>query len=128
MAPLCSKKTPNHQWLLCGSDILTTVISSTTPLVFLPFPSPPIPTIDLKSPRTCGCLLQTYFTLSHSHGEGQVFCEARMGGDDTMPVVKDDDAMPVVNQDEAPVDPFGDRDDWAVGIMSKAFLKIRHVL
>ena len=36
--------------------------------------------------------------------------------------------MPVVNQDEAPVDPFGDRDDWAIGIMSKAFLKIRHVL
>ena len=39
-----------------------------------------------------------------------------------------DDAVPVVNQDEALVDPFGDRDDWAVGIMSKAFLKIRHVL
>ena len=36
--------------------------------------------------------------------------------------------MPVVNQDEASVDPFGDRDDWAIGIMSKAFLKIRHVL
>jgi hypothetical protein len=34
----------------------------------------------------------------------------------------------MVNQDEAPVDPFGDRDDWAVGIMSKAFLKIRRVL
>ena len=45
-----------------------------------------------------------------------------------MPMVKEDDAMPVVNQDEASVDPFGDRDDWAVGIMSKAFLKIRHVL
>jgi hypothetical protein len=41
--------------------------------------------------------------------------------DDTMPVVKEDDAMPVVNQDEAPVDPFGDRYDWAIGIMSKAF-------
>ena len=39
-----------------------------------------------------------------------------------------DDAVPVVKEDEAPVDPFGDRDDWAVGIMSKAFLKIRHVL
>jgi hypothetical protein len=39
-----------------------------------------------------------------------------------------DDVVPVVNQDEAPVDPFGDRDDWAIGIMSKAFLKIRHVL
>ena len=36
--------------------------------------------------------------------------------------------MLVVNQDEAPVDPFRDRDDWAIGIMSKAFLKIRHVL
>ena len=34
----------------------------------------------------------------------------------------------MVNQDEAPVDPFGDRDDWAVGIMSKAFLKIALVL
>jgi hypothetical protein len=43
-------------------------------------------------------------------------------------MVKEEDAMPVVNQDEALVDPFGDRDDWVVGIMSKAFLKIRHVL
>jgi hypothetical protein len=34
-----------------------------------------------------------------------------MGGDDTMPMVKEDDAMPIMNQDEAPVDPFGDRDD-----------------
>ena len=49
-------------------------------------------------------------------------------GDDAMPVMKEDGAVPVVNQDEAPVDPFGDRDDWAVGIMSKAFLNIRHVL
>ena len=49
-------------------------------------------------------------------------------GDDAMPMVKEDDTMPVVNQDEAPVDPFGDRDDWAIGIMSKAFLKIRKVL
>ena len=49
-------------------------------------------------------------------------------GDDAVPMAKDDDAMPVVNQDEAPVDPFGDRDDWAIDIMSKAFLKIRHVL
>ena len=48
--------------------------------------------------------------------------------DDAVPVVKEDDTVPVVNQDEASVDPFGDRDDWAVGIMSKAFLKIRHVL
>ena len=48
--------------------------------------------------------------------------------DDAMPMVKEDDAMPVVNQDEAPMDPFRDRDDWAIGIMSKAFLKIRHVL
>ena len=48
--------------------------------------------------------------------------------DDAVLVVKDDDAMPVVNQDEALVDPFGDRDDWAVGIMSKAFLKIALVL
>ena len=49
-------------------------------------------------------------------------------GDDAMPVVKEDDAMPVVNQDEAPMDPFGDMDYWAIGIISKAFLKIRHVL
>ena len=48
--------------------------------------------------------------------------------DDVVSVVKEDDIVPVVNQDEAPVDPFGDRDDWAIGIMRKAFLKIRHVL
>ena len=48
--------------------------------------------------------------------------------DDTMPVVKEDDTVLVVNQDEAPMDPFGDRDDRAVGIMRKDFLKIRHVL
>ena len=47
--------------------------------------------------------------------------------DDTVPMVKEDGAVPVVNQDEAPVDPFGDGDDWAIGIMSKTFLKIRHV-
>ena len=49
-------------------------------------------------------------------------------GDDTMPMVKEDDVVLMVNQDEALVDPFGDRDDWAIGIMSKDFLKIRHVL
>ena len=48
--------------------------------------------------------------------------------DDAVPMVKEDDTVPMVNQDEAPVDPLGDRDDWAIGIMSKAFLKIRHVL
>ena len=48
--------------------------------------------------------------------------------DDAMPMVKEGDAVPVVNQDEALVDPFGDRDDLAVGIMIKVFLKIRHVL
>ena len=48
--------------------------------------------------------------------------------DDVMPIVKEDDTMPVVNQDEAPMDHFGDRDDWAIGIMSKAFLKFKHVL
>ena len=57
--------------------------------------------------------------------------------DDAMPVVKEDDATPVmkvddivpmVNQDEALVDPFGDKDNWAIGIMSMAFLKIRNVL
>ena len=31
--------------------------------------------------------------------------------DDAVPMVKEDDVVPVVNQDEAPVDPFGDRDD-----------------
>ena len=41
--------------------------------------------------------------------------------DDAVPMVKEDDAVAVVNQDEALVDPFGDRDDWAIGIMSKAF-------
>ena len=44
------------------------------------------------------------------------------------PAQEGDDAVPMVKQDEALVDPFGDRDDWAIGIMSKAFLKIRHVL
>ena len=48
--------------------------------------------------------------------------------EDVVPMVKEDDAMPMVNQDEALVDPFGGRDDWAVVIMSKAFLKIRNVL
>ena len=48
--------------------------------------------------------------------------------DDAVPMVTEDNAVPVVNQDEAPVDPIGDRDDWAISIMSKAFLKIRHVL
>ena len=43
-------------------------------------------------------------------------------------MVKEDDVVPMVNQDEAPVDPFGNRDDWVIGIVSKAFLKIRHVL
>ena len=68
-------------------------------------------------------------------GEPSVKC-AREGDDavpmvkedDAVPVVKEDDAMPMVNQDEALVGPFGDRDDWAIGIMRKAFLKIRHVL
>ena len=31
--------------------------------------------------------------------------------DDAMPMVKEDDIMPMVNQDEAPMDPFGDRED-----------------
>jgi len=49
-------------------------------------------------------------------------------GDDAVPMVKEDDAVPMVNQDEAPVDSFRDRDNWSVGIMRKAFLKIKHVL
>ena len=58
-------------------------------------------------------------------------------GDDAVPMVKKDGAMlmvkedhavAMVHQDEAPVDPFRDRDDWTAGIMSKAFLKIRHVV
>ena len=32
-------------------------------------------------------------------------------GDEAVPVVKEDDIVPVLNQDEAPMDPFGDRDD-----------------
>ena len=48
--------------------------------------------------------------------------------DDAVPMVKEDDGVPMLIQDEAPVDPFGDRDDWAICIMSKVFLKIRHVL
>ena len=41
--------------------------------------------------------------------------------EDAVPMVKEDDAMPIVNQDEASMDPFGDRGDWDIGIMSKAF-------
>jgi hypothetical protein len=37
-----------------------------------------------------------------------------MVADDAMPVLKEDDVVPVVNQDEALVNPFGERDDWAV--------------
>ena len=48
--------------------------------------------------------------------------------DDAVPVVKGGDTVPMVNQDEALVIPLERRDDWAIGIMSKAFLKIRHVL
>jgi hypothetical protein len=48
--------------------------------------------------------------------------------DNAMLVVKEDDIVLVVNQDEALVDPLGDRDNWTVGIMNKAFMKIRHVL
>lgn len=44
-----------------------------------------------------------------------------------MPVVNQDDAVPVVNQDEGPVDPFGDRDAWAIGVMREAFKKIEGV-
>ena len=69
--------------------------------------------------------------------KGEPLAKHSRDGDESMPMVKEDDAMtmvkeedvvPVVNQDEVPVDPFGDRDDWAVSIMSKAFLKIRHLL
>jgi hypothetical protein len=60
--------------------------------------------------------------------KGEPFVKCAREGDDVVPVVKDNDAVPVVTQDEALVDPFGDRDDWAIGILSKAFLKIRHVL
>jgi hypothetical protein len=69
--------------------------------------------------------------------KGEPSAKCAQEGDDTVPVVKENDAMPmvkeddtvpVVNQDKTLVDPFGDRDDWAVGIMSKVFLKIRHVL
>ena len=69
-----------HQWLLCSSDMLTTMISSRTLLVFLSSLSPPIPNVDLKSLGMCDCLLQTYLTLSHYHGEGRAFYEAHIGG------------------------------------------------
>ena len=51
--------------------------------------------------------------------KGEPSAKRAWEGDDIVPVVKEDDAVPMVNQDEAPVDPFGDRDDWAIGIMSK---------
>ena len=60
--------------------------------------------------------------------KGEPSAKRAWEGDDAMLMVKEDDTVPMVNQDEAPVDSFGDRDDWAVGIMSKAFLKIRHVI
>jgi hypothetical protein len=57
--------------------------------------------------------------------KGEPSAKRAREGDDVMPVVKEDDTVPVVNQDEAPVDPFGDRDDWANGIMSKDFGRSR---
>ena len=48
--------------------------------------------------------------------------------DDVVPMVKEHDIVPVVNQDEAPMDPFGDMDYWAIGIMIKAFWKIKRVV
>ena len=60
--------------------------------------------------------------------KGEPSAKRAREGDDAIPMVKEDDAVPMVNQNEASVDPFGDRDDWAIGIMSKAFLKTRHVL
>ena len=60
--------------------------------------------------------------------KGEPSAKRAQEGDDAVPMVKEDDAVAVVNQDEALVDPFGDSDDWAIGIMSKASLKIRHVL
>ena len=60
--------------------------------------------------------------------KGEPSAKRAREGDDVVPVVKEDDVVPMVKQDEAPVDLFVDRDDWVVGIMSKAFLKIMHVL
>jgi hypothetical protein len=47
--------------------------------------------------------------------KGEPSAKRTWEGDDAVPVVKEDDAVPVVNQDEVPVDPFGDRGDWAIG-------------
>ena len=66
--------------------------------------------------------------LSSTMVKGEPSTKHAREGDDAVPMVKEDDIVPVVNQDEALVDPFGDRDYWAIGIMSKAFLRIRHVL
>ena len=60
--------------------------------------------------------------------KGEPLVKHAREGDEAMPMVKEVNDMPMVNQDEAPVDPFGDREDWAIGIMSKAFLKMRRVL
>ena len=65
-------------------------------------------------------------SMKHAHEGDDVVPMVKE--DDVMPMVKEDDAVPMVNQDEALVDPLGDSDDWAIGIMSKSFLKIRHVL
>jgi hypothetical protein len=59
--------------------------------------------------------------------KGEPSAKRAREGDEAVPVVEDD-VVPVVNQDGAPVDPFRDRDNWAVDIMRKDFLKIRHVL
>ena len=55
--------------------------------------------------------------------KGEPSTKCAREGDDAMPVVKEDDAVPMMNQDEAPVDPFRDRDDLTVSIMSKGFLE-----
>ena len=43
--------------------------------------------------------------------KGEPSTKCAWEGDDVMPVVKEDDIVALVNQDEAPMDPFGDRDD-----------------
>ena len=43
--------------------------------------------------------------------KGEPSAKHARDGDDAMPVVKEDDVVPMVNQDEAPVDPFGDKDN-----------------
>jgi hypothetical protein len=87
------------------------------------------PTADLKLLGMCGVAFSKPTSLlATAMVKGEPLTKRAREGDEAMPMVKEDDAVPMVNQDEALVGPFRDRDDWAIDIMRKAFLKIKSVL